>query len=232
DAFSGVDKVKGLFGASADDKTKNIAQEEYDRKAKGGKLSAMQAKYFSEQGIKVDQSLVTPTAKGAVTSPLGAPVINKDKASETDSATLLATNALEKALQDNTEATKDQSSAMGAAGSQIWNSVKEAGKTAASKVTEGYKQGGITGAVQAIPEAGKAAYGSLSSGLAVSKGLAVGHYTKDEQASIEAAQGKGEKFKAGKGLGDDTKAQIADTAKKYGIPADQLNAMIQMESGG
>ena len=60
---SGIDSIKGLFGASDEDKQKQAdtesAQKSYDtRVASGGKMNQSLANYYKEKGVSVDESLV------------------------------------------------------------------------------------------------------------------------------------------------------------------------------
>jgi hypothetical protein len=59
----GVDKVKGWFGNSDEDKQKEAdkksAQDLYEKRVKEGKLTTKSAEFFEKQGIKVDKSKIT-----------------------------------------------------------------------------------------------------------------------------------------------------------------------------
>ncbi len=65
-----------------------------------------------------------------------------------------------------------------------------------------------------------------------SKGLSVGKFTTEEQASIIAARQSGEKFRGGLGLSEDTKKIVTDAAAKHGVDPQAMLAMAKIESNG
>lgn len=64
------------------------------------------------------------------------------------------------------------------------------------------------------------------------KGIGKVRATGDEMAAIQAGREKGEKFRIGSGLTQDTKDMIADVSKKHGVSADYMTTMAMLESGG
>ncbi len=60
---SGIESIKGLFGASEEDKAKQVetesAQKSYDaRVSSGGKMNQSLANFYKEKGVNIDESLV------------------------------------------------------------------------------------------------------------------------------------------------------------------------------
>lgn len=64
------------------------------------------------------------------------------------------------------------------------------------------------------------------------KGIGKVRATGDEMAAIQAGREKGEKFRIGSGLTQDTKDMIAGVSKKHGVSADYMTTMAMLESGG
>lgn len=98
-------------------------------------------------------------------------------------------------------------------------------------------------AAPAVAAAGSAMQGAVSGAQRVgrraadflqgeSRGLGVGRYNEDEQASIQAARAGGDKFRGGQGITQEHRQMIMEVAKQQGINPEHMLAMVQMESGG
>lgn len=71
---TGIEKVKGVFGASEEDKMKeveqNTAQASYDKRvASGGKINQGLANMYKSQGVEVDESLIVSNEEWAKLDP-------------------------------------------------------------------------------------------------------------------------------------------------------------------
>jgi hypothetical protein len=153
---------------------------------------------------------------------------------------------MNKGLTDLNQEFDDTTKSLGVASSGAWSSIKdtassvvESGKSAYGQIKTGFEKDGLTGATTAASDAAKTAWtdskkaiGNLTTDMSISKGVAVGRWTPDEMAAMQAAQSGGEKFRAGQGLDQATKDKITASAAKHGIDPSHLMAMAQMESGG
>lgn len=153
---------------------------------------------------------------------------------------------MNKGLTDLNQEFDDTTKSLGVASSGVWSSIKntasnavDSGKTALGQIKTGFEKDGLTGATTAASDAAKTAWadskkamGQLTTDMSISRGVAVGRWTPDEMAAMQAAQSGGEKFRAGQGLDQATKDKITASAAKHGIDPSHLMAMAQMESGG
>ncbi len=138
-------------------------------------------------------------------------------------------------ISDFGDSAKDLSSNLMDAGSKflggvsagahsLWSGVKAAANDVMA--------GNVSKAASAMGEAGRQAYGQVSAGAQTARGLAVGRYNAAETTSISKATEAGEEFKGGKGLTAATKNIIGDVSKQYGVDANAMLTMAQLESGG
>lgn len=163
------------------------------------------------------------------------------KSSEDLSKTFLTSIAdFTKSLSDTWDSTKDNAKSVWAgvkvAASSTGNAVSDLSKSVTQKVKEGYKEGGVMGALKSgatsVRQEGSRIAADWAKDMSVSKGIAVGRFNEAERTALNTAQQAGEKFRGGKGLTQETKDMITRVAAEKGIDPKHLLAMTQMESGG